>query len=71
MRDHKELYGIYLRSSMFVSLTLIILAFLFVPTIEVEPYELRGEVITMVEEISSQMDKFEEPPRDERPKIAI
>jgi protein TonB len=71
MRDHKELYGIYLRSSMFVSLTLIILAFLFVPTIEVKPYELKRDVITMVEEISSQIDKFEEPPPSERPKIAI
>jgi protein TonB len=56
---------------MFVSLTLIIFAFLLVPTIEVEPYELRREVITMVEEISSQIEKFEEPPPTERPKIAI
>ena len=71
MKDHKELYGIYLRSSMFVSLTLIILAFLFVPTIEVEPYELKRDVVTLVEEISSQIDKFEEPPPRERPKIAI
>jgi protein TonB len=42
MKDHKRLYGIYIRSSMLVSLIIVILVFLFVPTIEVVPY--RGVV---------------------------
>lgn len=38
MKDHKKLYGLYIRSSMLVSLVLVIFAFVFVPTSEVEPY---------------------------------
>lgn len=56
---------------MFVSLILAILAFVFIPTIEVAPYELNKEIITMVEEITDYMEKFEEPPPIERPKVAI
>lgn len=42
MKDHKEYYGLSLRSSMLVSLAITILAFLFVPTIE--PQQLEGRV---------------------------
>jgi protein TonB len=71
MRDHKLMYGVYLRAGLLSSLVLFILAFLFVPYAEPEPYELKREVITMVEEISAQMEKFEEPPPMERPKVAV
>jgi protein TonB len=71
MRDHKLMYGVYLRAGMLVSLVLFILGFIFVPYAEPEPYELKREVVTMVEEISAQMEKFEEPPPMERPKVAV
>jgi len=70
-RDHKKLYGVYLRTGIFASLLFFILAFSFVPYEEPEPYELKKEIVTMVEEISSQMEKFEEPPPMERPKVAV
>lgn len=71
MRDHKLMYGVYLRAGLLSSLVLFIMAFLFVPYAEPAPYELKREVITMVEEISAQMEKFEEPPPQERPKVAV
>ncbi len=71
MKDHKLMYGIYLRVGLLSSILVFILAFIFVPYAEPEPYELRREVITMVEEISAQMEKFEEPPPLERPKVAV
>lgn len=71
MRDHKMMYRIYIRVGMFSSLTLTILLFLFVPYAEPEPYKLKKEIITMVEEISAEMRKYEEPPPVERPKVAV
>jgi protein TonB len=71
MRDHKRMYGVYLRAGMFSSLIIFILLFSFTPYAEPEPYTLKKEVVTMVEEISAQMEKFEEPPPAERPKVAI
>ncbi len=71
MRDHKMMYGVYLRVGMFSSLIIFILMFLFVPYAEPEPYKLKREVVTMVEEISAQMEKYEEPPPVERPKVAV
>jgi len=71
MRDHKIMYGVYLRAGLLSSLILFILAFLFVPYAEPEAYKLKREIVTMVEEISAQMDKYEEPPPLERPKVAV
>ncbi|MCK4251580.1 energy transducer TonB [candidate division WOR-3 bacterium] len=71
MRDHKLMYGVYLRVGMFSSLVIFVMLFLFVPYAEPRPYELKKEIITMVEEISAMMEKFEEPPPVERPKVAI
>jgi protein TonB len=45
--------------------------FSFVPYAEPKPYELKKEIVTMVEEITAQMEKFEEPPPMERPKVAV
>jgi len=42
-----------------------------VPYAEPRPFELKKEIITMVEEISAMMEKFEEPPPVERPKVAV
>ncbi len=71
MRDHKIMYGVYLRVGMFSSIVICILLFMFVPYAEPEPYKLKREIITMVEEISAQIDKYEEPPPVERPKVAV
>lgn len=71
MRDHKMMYGVYLRAGLLSSLILFILAFLFVPYADPEAYKLKREIVTMVEEISAQMDKYEEPPPLERPKVAV
>lgn len=71
MRDHKIMYGVYLRAGLLSSLILFILAFLFVPYAEPEAYKLKREIVTMVEEITAQMDKYEEPPPLERPKVAV
>ncbi|MGB3340212.1 MAG: energy transducer TonB [bacterium] len=71
MRDLKMMYGVYLRVGMFSSLMLVILVFLLVPYSEPQPYKLKTEIITMVEEISAQMEKYEEPPPMERPKVAV
>lgn len=71
MRDHKLMYGVYFRTGMFIGIILLILLFLFLPYAEVEPYKLRKEVVTMVEEISAEIEKYEEPPPVERPKVAV
>ena len=71
MKDHKLMYGVYLRVGMFSSIIIFILLFSFVPYAPPAPYKLRKEVVMMVEEISAMMEKFEEPPPVERPKVAI
>ena len=71
MRDHKLMYGVYIRAGMFSGIIISILLFMFVPYAEPEPYKLKKEIITMVEEITAMMDKYEEPPPVERPKVAI
>ena len=71
MHDLKMMYGVYLRVGMFSSLIIIILVFLFVPYTEPEPYKLKAEVVTMVEEITAEIEKYEEPPPKERPKVAV
>ena len=71
MKDHKLMYGIYLRAALLASVLMFILGFLFVPYAEPKAYELKREIVTMVEEISAQMEKFEEPPPLERPKVAV
>jgi protein TonB len=71
MRDLKMMYGVYLRVGMFSSLIIVILVFLLVPYAEPQPYKLKKEIVTMVEEISAEMQKYEEPPPMERPKVAV
>ncbi len=71
MKDHKVTYGIYLRAGMFSSIIIFIMLFLFVPYAEPQPYTLRHDIVTIVEEISAQIEKYEEPPPVERPKVAV
>ena len=69
MKDHKKMYGIYLRAGLLSSLVIFIMLFLLVPYAQPLPYELKHEIITMVEDISSYIDKYEEPPPIERPRV--
>jgi len=71
MKDHKKAYGVYLRTGLVVSLVVFSLGFLLVPYQEPEPFKLKREVVTMIEQISAEIDKYEEPPPLERPKVAI
>lgn len=71
MRDHKTMYGIYLRTGMLAAILLTIALFILVPYAEPEPYRLKKEIITMVEEITAEMAKYEAPPPVERPKVAV
>ncbi len=71
MKDHKKMYGIYLRVGILSSLVTFIILFLFVPYAQPVPYELKHDIVTMVEEISSYIDKYEEPPPMERPRVAV
>lgn len=69
--DLKERYGVYIRGGFLCSIVFFIVVFLFVPEMEVKPYELKKDIITIVEQVSTQLEKFIEPPKMERPKVAI
>lgn len=69
MRDHKKLYGIYIRSSMLASLIITALAFQFVPNIEVKSYEgsIKPEDRILSPDIFPPTDEPEPPPPKEKP----
>jgi len=72
MNDHKMQYGIAIRLAMLVSTIITIMLFLCIPYAEPEPYKLKKEIITMVEEYTAEMNKYKaEPPPAERPKMAV
>jgi protein TonB len=71
MKDHKIMYGVYLRAGLLSSVIIFIMLFSFIPYRAPRPYELKKEIVTMVEEISAQMEKYEEPLPVERPKVAL
>lgn len=56
---------------MFLSIIIFTMLFLFVPYAEPEPYTLRSDAVTVLEEISTQIEKYEEPPPVERPRVAV
>lgn len=61
MRDHKKMYGIYLRTSFLIAIGLLIVFFLTLPYAEPEPYKLKQEVIGIINEITMEIDKEIEP----------
>ncbi|HEX7319447.1 MAG TPA: energy transducer TonB [bacterium] len=72
MNDHKKQYGIAIRLAMLASTIITIMLFLCVPYAEPEPYKLKKEIITMVEEYTAEINKYKaEPPPAERPKVAV
>src|SRR4030042_2107137 len=71
MKDHKMTYGSYLRVGMFSSIITIIMMFAFIPYAEPQPYELKRDIITMIENIDQVIEKYNEPPPVERPKVAV
>ena len=50
MKDLKRLYGVTLRSSMIVSLVIVIGAFVFIPSIEVTPYAPRVDNSVLIDQ---------------------
>ncbi|UCG92487.1 MAG: TonB family protein [candidate division WOR-3 bacterium] len=72
MKDHKEYYGLYLRSSMLVSLAITILAFIFVPTTELKPFEGRVDIPyrILLSDMFTPTD-IPEPAQQKRPKPRI
>ncbi|MEO0215409.1 MAG: TonB family protein [candidate division WOR-3 bacterium] len=69
MRDHKRTYGIYIRAGILCAIIIILFLFLTLPYAEPEPYKLTKEVIGMVNEITTEIDKQIEPiDNDVRPK---
>jgi protein TonB len=72
MNDHKKQYGIAIRLAALASTIITIMLFICVPYAEPEPYKLKKEIVTMVEEITAEMNKYKaEPPPAERPKVAV
>ncbi len=71
MKDHKMMYGIYLRAGLFSSVMIFIMLFLLVPYAAPEPYTLKREIVTMVEAISAHIERLEDPPPIERPHVAV
>ncbi|MGB9720004.1 MAG: energy transducer TonB [bacterium] len=69
MRDHKKMYGIYIRAGFLIAIGLIIAFFLTLPYAEPEPYKLKQEVVGIINEVTMQIDKQIEPiDNTERPK---
>ncbi len=61
MRDHKIMYGIYIRAGFLIAIATIIVFFLSLPYAEPEPYKLKHEVVGLINEITMQIDKQIEP----------
>lgn len=69
MRDHKKMYGIYMRAGFLIAIGLIIALFLTLPYAEPEPYRLKQEVVGIINEIMIEIDKQTESiDNTERPK---
>lgn len=71
MKDHKLMYGIYLRAGILASLVTFALLFRVVPYAPPAPYELKRDIVTMVENIASRIDRIEPPPPADRPRVAV
>ncbi len=61
MRDHKKMYGVYIRAGFLITIGLLIVFFLTLPYAEPEPYKLKQEVVDLIDEITIQIDKQIEP----------
>lgn len=71
MKDHKRMYGVYLRVGMFSSMVIFIMLFTFVPYKAPQPYELKRDIATIIDIIDTEIDIIDEPPPKERPRVAI
>lgn len=69
MRNYKDSYGIYLRTSFLIAIGMLIALFLILPYAEPKPYKLSHEVVGIINEITMQIDKqIEEIDNTVRPK---
>ncbi len=73
MRDHKKMYPIYLRVSILSSIAIIIALFVLVPYSSPTPYtRMPGDtLISIPNEFLQQINRYQEPPKLDRPKVAI
>lgn len=71
MRDYKAMYGVYLRVGIFSSLVIFVMLFTFVPYKTPQPYELKRDIATIIDIIDTEIDVIEEPPPEERPRVAV
>ncbi len=71
MKDHKRMYGVYLRVGMFSSMVIFIMLFTFVPYEAPQPYELKRDIALIIDIIDTEIDIIDEPPPEERPRVAI
>lgn len=70
-KELKEKYPLYLQMSTTIALVLFILMFLTVRTLEVKPYKQRSEQVVLVEEITQELEEYEEPPPPPKPKLPV
>lgn len=71
MKDHKRMYGVYLRVGMFSSMVIFIMLFTFVPYEAPQPYELKRDIARIIDIIDTEIDVIDEPPPKERPRVAV
>jgi len=71
MNDHKLMYPISLRMGILSSIVMIILFLSFIPYAAPEPYKLNKEIVALIDEITLQIDRYEEPPPIDRPRVAV
>jgi len=73
-KKSKELadrYPLYLQVATSITLILFILMFLTVKTLEVKPYKPRTEQAVLVEEITQELEEYQEPPPPPKPKLPV
>ncbi|MEO0138073.1 MAG: energy transducer TonB [candidate division WOR-3 bacterium] len=75
MRDHKKMYGIYLRTSFLIAIGILIVLFLALPYAEPEPYKRKQEMVGLINEITMVIDKevevIDNETRPQPPPVAI
>ncbi|HEX7319717.1 MAG TPA: TonB family protein [bacterium] len=71
MNDHKAMYPIYFRLSLLSGIVMVTLLFIFIPYTEPEPYKLTKDIVTLVEAITVEIDQYVDPPKIDRPPVAV
>lgn len=67
----KDNYDLYIQASLSITLVFFILVFLFVKGFEIKPYKPKAETSILVEEISHQLEEYQEPPPVQKPQLPV